>query len=461
MITKDIYDKIESLRIESTERQKNISYVKPLLGNSIFIIVIILFFTIYLYYFRRRIFNDNKLFFLIAIIIFSQVFFAFLIYKEIKVSELLIPTTIASILLTTLFDGGVGLYGTVVTALLMGIYLDISFEIVILAFIAGVSALFAVNKIRSRSQFYRSTVYIALSYLLILSAFALLRSSPFGDVLKDFVYYSIPNAIFSPMISAGFLGIFEKAFGITTNLTLLELSDLNNPLLKELLFKAPGTYNHSIIMGNLAEAAAESIEANSLLARVGAYYHDIGKMEKPIYFVENQMDGRNIHETISPRISSLVLLSHIKNGVELAEKNNLPEVIKDFIAQHHGTTKMAFFYKKARESMDEKFINDSDYQYPGPKPQSKEVGIVMLADSVEAAVRSLQEPTPKKIEETIKQIVLSKFKEGQLDDCELTVRELAKITKSFTNFIMGFYHRRIVYPGQTETEQSIVFSDEK
>ncbi|MFC1725941.1 HD family phosphohydrolase [candidate division KSB1 bacterium] len=460
-IDQDTFDKIQSLRLKNAEYRTRINYALPLLGNSIFIIALFSFFIIYLYYFRLKIFKDNKMFFLSMIILFSQVFFVYLIVNKLNSSYLLIPTTITSILLTTLFDGGVGLYGTVVTSLLMGVYLDISFEIVFLSFIAGVSALYAVNKIRTRSQFYRSTIYIALSYFIILVAFALLRSTPAEDVIKDFTYFSLANAIFSPMISAGFLGIFEKIFGITTNLTLLELSDLNNPLLKELLIKASGTYNHSIIMGNLAEAAAESIKANSLLARVGAYYHDIGKMEKPIYFVENQMDGRNIHETISPRVSSLVLLSHVKIGVELAEKYKLPDIIKDFIAQHHGTTKMAFFFKKAKESLSEKYLNESDYKYPGPTPQSKEIGIVMLADSVEAATRSLEEPTPKKIEDTVRQIVLNKFKEGQLDDCELTVREISKITLSFTKLITGFYHRRIVYPGQEETDKRVIFSDEK
>jgi len=462
LIDKDIYDMIQSLRNKTSERYTNLDYALPLVGNSVLIMILLSFFIFYLYAFRKKIFYDNKLMFLIAIIILSQVFFAYLIKEKFDYSQLLIPTTIASILLTALFDGGVGFYGTVIISMILGIYLNISFEFTLLSFIAGVTAVYAVRKIKSRSQFYWSTVYIALGYFFTLTSFALIRSTPLRETIIDFISYSLPNALIAPMISAGFLAIFEKMFGITTDLTLLELSNLNNPLLKELLFKAPGTYNHSIMMGNLAESAAESIGANSLLARVGAYYHDIGKMDKASYFVENQMTQMNIHETLSPRISSLVLLSHTKKGVELAEKYKLPEVIKDFIEQHHGTSKMAFFYEKAKDNIDdEKYINESDYRYPGPKPQSKEAGIVMLADSIEAATRSIQEPTPKKIGDTIRQIVLNKLKEGQLDDCELTVRELSKITESITKLITGFYHRRVAYPGQKETPKNVIYSDEE
>jgi putative nucleotidyltransferase with HDIG domain len=232
--------------------------------------------------------------------------------------------------------------------------------------------------------------------------------------------------------------------GITTDITLLELSDLNRPLLKRLMLEAPGTYHHSMIVGQLAEAASEATGANALLARVGAYYHDIGKLAKPQYFGENEPPGKSRHEKLTPTMSCLILGSHVKDGLDLAREEKLPKVILSFIKEHHGNTLMAFFYHKALE-MDPS-IQEQDYRYPGPPPRSRETAIVMLADASEAASRSLAEPTPSRIRGLVKRIIDSRANEGQLDHCPLTLREVALIKESFVKVLAAVFHGRVPYP---------------
>jgi putative nucleotidyltransferase with HDIG domain len=250
------------------------------------------------------------------------------------------------------------------------------------------------------------------------------------------------------------LGVFERLFDITTDVTLLELSDLNHPLLKDLSVKAPGTFHHSIIVGNLSESAAITIGANSLLARVGSYYHDIGKMEKPEYFVENQKNKYNKHESLAPNMSAIILSSHVKNGLELAEKYKIPKLIRDFIPEHHGKNLMSYFYSKAKEEGDPKDLNESDYRYPGPSPKSKETAIVMLADTVEAATRTLSNPSAGRLRKQVEELVEQRFLEGELDDSDLTMRDLKGIIDGFMSVLLGIFHQRIEYPKAEENKKS-------
>jgi hypothetical protein len=260
------------------------------------------------------------------------------------------------------------------------------------------------------------------------------------------------NAIVSPVLTYGLLFFFERVFKVTTDLTLAELSDLNNSLLIELSEQAPGTFHHSVTIGNLAEAAAEAIGANSILARVGGYYHDIGKLLKPEYFVENQVGPHGRHNRLKPRMSALIISSHVREGIELGRKRGLPEVVLNFIPQHHGTTRISFFYDKALKQAAKKPpkdpIHEEDYLYPGPKPQTKEAGIVMLADSVEASTRTYPNLTPQKLEAAIDNMIKHRFMEGQLDECELTLRDLTKIKEAFLKILIGIHHHRIQYPEQ-------------
>jgi putative nucleotidyltransferase with HDIG domain len=246
----------------------------------------------------------------------------------------------------------------------------------------------------------------------------------------------------------GMAPIIESLFGYTTDIKLLELANLDHPLLKDLILQAPGTYHHSIIVGSLVEAGAKSIAANPLLARVSAYYHDIGKLKKPLYFIENAGGMENKHDHLTPTMSSLILTSHVKDGVELAHENRLGERIVHIIQQHHGTSLISYFYQKAKEKENPEMdsIDEKDFRYPGPKPQTKEAGIVMLADAVEAASRTLSEPTPSRIKGLVQRIVNNIFLDGQMEECELTLKDLQKIEESFSRILTAYFHQRIDYP---------------
>jgi hypothetical protein len=241
------------------------------------------------------------------------------------------------------------------------------------------------------------------------------------------------------------------SFGFTTDIKLLELGNLDQPLLRELMVQAPGTYHHSVIISNMVEATAKAVNANPLLAKVSAYYHDMGKMKKPLYFIENQIWGENRHEKLAPSMSSLILISHTKDGVDLAKRNKLGREITDIIQQHHGTSLITFFYQKAKERLVAKGrksaeVEEENFRYPGPKPQTKEAGLVMLADMVEAASRSLVDPTPSRIKGMVQKIMNKAFSDGQLGECELTLKDLNEIAKSFNKTLSGIFHQRIEYP---------------
>jgi putative nucleotidyltransferase with HDIG domain len=259
--------------------------------------------------------------------------------------------------------------------------------------------------------------------------------------------YTFVGSIISAILAIGFLPILENVFNIVTAMKLLELSNPNQKLLKRLLVEAPGTYHHSIMVANLAEVAAEEVGGNQVLARVASYYHDIGKIRRPYFFKENQLGRDNPHDKMTPNLSALVVILHVKDGLELAEEYNLPKEIKDVIAEHHGTTLAKYFYITMKNSSkNPEDIKKENFKYPGPIPRTKESAIIMLADSVEAAVRSIQEPTKGKIEEMVNNIISSKLNEGQLDNCDLTFMDLNKIRLAFLSTLNGIYHKRIEYP---------------
>lgn len=260
--------------------------------------------------------------------------------------------------------------------------------------------------------------------------------------------------VLSAVIASGLTPLIESVFGFNTNFKMLELGNLDRPILRELMLSAPGTYHHSVIVGAMVEAAAEVIGANPHLAKVGAYYHDIGKLKTPHYFVENQAE-ENRHDTLAPSMSALILIGHVREGVELARNHRLPKGLVEIIEQHHGTSLISYFYHKANEQRQEgqPEVNQGDYRYPGPRPQSKEAGLVMLADICEAATRSLSEPTPVKINNMVRQLINKVFSDGQLDDCYLRTREIAMISDSFTTILTGIYHRRVAYPGVSQPKE--------
>jgi hypothetical protein len=367
----------------------------------------------------------------------------------------LIPVVFVAMLATLLFDDHVGAALTgafvFVVALVEGLPLPLLFTIGV----AGAAAVYGVAGLRDRKRFWQSLLYVAGAYVVSIGATDLLHMVPGRETLEE-IGFGLLGAFASAGLAMISLPVFESIFHVTTNVTLLELSDLNRPLLKGLSLLAPGTYHHSIMVGNLAEAAAERIGANSLLARVGSYYHDIGKTSKPDYFVENQIGGENKHDRISPRLSALVLIAHVREGLEMARRENLPVEILDAIREHHGTTLMAFFYEKAKQQSPDVPVPEEEFRYPGPRPRTKESGIIMLSDVAEAATRALVDPTPGRIRQRILEVTNAKFMEGQLDDCDLSFRELRLIQESFVPILTSALHSRIRYPDEVKREEGKV-----
>jgi len=446
-ITRLHHDKLLSLAHHKRTRLFHsdlVQFLLPPLGRLFFVAFPILFFGMFLYYFRMNIFLSNSALILFSILMIGVVIVLEIVMSQRMLSGYLVPITIASMLVTIAFDLETGLFLTFATAMLMGILSGFKMDIAFVAIVAGTVAAFAVRKVRHRHEFYRAIFYLAIIYFGVVYIIESLKLTPAPDLWRH-VGFAVINGFLSPILTIGLLPLFETTFRLTTDITLLELSDLNRPLLKRLAMEAPGTYHHSIMIGTLAEEAAKSINANSLLARVGSYYHDIGKMLKPEYFVENQAGGRNRHENLAPSMSALILEAHVREGKELAEKNGLPDCIIEFITGHHGTTVMSYFYEKAKEQDGEK-VDVNEFRYPGPKPRSREVAIVMLADSVEAASRTLDDPKPSRIKSLVHRIISAKFESGELDDCDITMRELHLIEDAFVRVLTGIFHRRVAYP---------------
>ena len=410
----------------------------------------------YLFYFRKDIFNNNLKMALVSSLMILVCFFAFMSMR-LKVNspiEFLIFISVASILLTIIFDSRLAFYVIVVTTYLVAAIRGGDYTIAFISFCGSVLAIYSVRDIKQRSQIFRSFFFILGGYLVAVLAIGLDRSEGISKIAVNVAYIGV-NAIMSPVIAYGLLIFYERVFKITTDLTLLELADFNQPLLRELSAKAPGTFHHSIVMGNLAEEAAASIGANRILARVGCYYHDIGKIAKPEFFVENQLERINKHENMNPNLSARVIINHVKEGIEFARKNKLPQEVIDFIPMHHGTTLVSFFFNKAKTSAipDREDVLDYIFRYPGPKPQTKETAIAMLADTVEASTKAIEDPTPKKLEDKIDETIKKRFIEGELDECELTLRDLTRIKKSFLKILVGIYHQRIKYPEEKKQNE--------
>ncbi len=461
-ITKEAKLKIDSYKAAKGEQIGEEGTVLQMLGKFLHISFFIVLLTIYLYLFRKKIYYDNQKIILLSINIVFISFIAFLI-NQISVKapiQFLIFIPAASMLLTIIFDSRVGFYSTVVLALITGALRGNDYTFTAMNLFAGALSVYTVRDIKNRSQIFRSFLFILVGYLVGVLAFGLERFASLETILVESAFAG-SNALISPVLTYGLLIFFERFFKITTDLTLLELSNFDRPLLKELARKAPGTFNHSMTMGTLAETAAETIGANPLLARVGAYYHDIGKTITPQNFVENQLNNQNIHENLSPEESVSLIIRHVNEGIGLAMENNLPREIVDFIPMHHGTTTISYFYEKAKKLYGEEKVKIEDYKYPGPKPNTKETAIIMLADGCESAVRSIDEPDPVKVENLIDKIIKSRIDDGQLDEAPITFSDINKIKEAFISILLGQHHRRIRYPKQDEMEKGVDTGEEK
>lgn len=447
--TKMKLDSYKKVRLERIGVQ---DMILQQIGKLFTLLILLIVLTLFLYYIRPDVYKDNYKLIIISSLILFEGFFA---YFSLKVNipapvELLIFVPVASILLTIIFDSRLAFYTVTVICFIVAAIRGGDYPIAFVSFCGSVLAIFSERDIKNRSQIFRSFFFILIGYTFSILAINLIRIEDTQKLWMKLLFGGI-NAIMSPVIAYGLLIFYERVFKITTDLTLLELSDFNHPLMKELSSKAPGTFHHSIIMGNLSEAAAESIGANQILARVGCYYHDIGKLSKPQYFIENQLDQNNKHNELNPSMSTKIIISHVKDGIEMAKKYKLPEKIINFIPMHHGTTLVSYFYDKAKNASKEEII-DYMYRYPGPKPQTKETGIVMLADAIEASTRTIEDPSPQKLEQKIRDVIKNRFMEGELDECDLTLKDLTKIKESFLKILIGIHHHRIKYPDKNQLE---------
>jgi putative nucleotidyltransferase with HDIG domain len=446
-VTEEIKRKLSSLEREMDKKFGPRILQKRVTGETLYTALGLVFLFLYLYFLRPAIWWSDRDMSLVALILgFIVVLFG--VGVRVSWPLYVVPVALASVLLTILFDSQVGLFATLILAFTGGQMLGLDLEYTLATFFAGSFGIFSVRDIKNRGQFVVSGGLVFLGYLLVLGATWFYLDVPLRRFGRDLVFAGIGSVI--TITASFFLWALEKAFDITTDLTLLELSDTNRPLLKELSLRAPGSFNHTLQVANLAEAAADRVGAHALLTRVGALYHDIGKMLKPEYFVENQRADSNPHDRLKPRMSALIIASHVKEGLEMGKEHNLPERVLKFIPMHHGTARIEYFYQEAVGLADdgEASVPESEFRYPGPKPDSRESGILMLADSVEAASRSLDDPTPHHLENLINLIFREQIDDGQLDNTDLTFRDLSRIKDTFLKMLLGIYHVRVKYPDQ-------------
>ncbi|MEX2573348.1 MAG: HDIG domain-containing metalloprotein [Balneolaceae bacterium] len=459
IVTEETANMLESLAEVRADTASEVERWLRFGGEFIVLIVTTLFFLFYLYLYRKKIFENSAMFLLVFLVLGIVVLTSGIVYGFEQISPYIVPVAIAPLILTIIFDSRVGLLATITLATITAIFHDNNFEYLIATIMACSFGVFSVRDINKRTQFFVTTPFVVLiGYVLIVSGFTLTRYGGMEQYVDQMMFIVI-NSVFI-LFTYPLILFFEKTFDITTDFTLLELADTNLPLLKDLMNHAPGTFHHSLQVANLAESAASSIGANALLCRVGGLYHDIGKMNKPSYFIENQ-SGRNEHDNLKPRMSALVIKAHVSDGVKMAEEHDLPETVIEFIRTHHGTSLIRYFYDKAKKSADkEDDIREEDFRYDGPIPQSKETGILLLADGVEAASRAMKDPTYSKLENLINRMVDDHVHEGQLNHCPLTFHQLDIIKKTFLNILLGVYHHRVEYPDEQKEEKKTLSAKE-
>ncbi len=441
-------ERLESLR-RAMAQQGTGSVWRARMGALVYNLLLLVVLGLVLRYFRPSVYESERSLTLIWALLIAVAVAAALIWRAGWPAQL-IPVAFAALLVATLYDG---LLSLVTVFVLVGLVaarpLLAGTAALFPALVGGAAAALSGRMVRRRAHTWPLAAVIAGAYVLAAVSWGLLGRQGTGWILQASVFGSL-NAVVCVLLATGVLPLAESFTRITTDQTLLELVDLNRPLLRRLSLEAPGTYAHSINVANLAEAAAREIGANALLTRVGTYYHDIGKVKKPQFFVENQPRGRNPHDKLKPAMSASIVREHVKEGLVLADEARLPEAVKAFISEHHGTQRIGFFWEQAKEMSPEAEIDPDEFRYPGPKPQSKETAIVLLADSVESAARVLPDPTPDGIAELVDRIVGFKMSERQLDETPLTLREIHLIKQQFMKVLNGMYHSRLDYPLPTQ-----------
>jgi putative nucleotidyltransferase with HDIG domain len=448
VVDDETFQKLKSFRETYEVQTKTIGDSKLVfLGQTILVGFIVSLLMVFLNMFRKDIFADNRQLSLILLVI---TFMLMTLTWAIKIdlpSLYYIPFCIVPIIIRILFDTRLALYLHLLVILIAGFFVPNSFEFVVFQTTAGMVAIYSIRNLVKREQLLLSAIFILSAYFICFVGVALLREGSFAGIewmnFSPFIVSVLLSLVAYPVIYA-----FERVFGITSDVALIELTNTNNKLLRELAFKAPGTFQHSLQVANLAEAAIFKIGGNSLLVRAGALYHDIGKIENPQYFIENNT-GASPHDKLPYEQSAQIIIKHVHKGLELARKYQLPESVVDFIKTHHGNTRVDYFYQSFLKNSPEKFVDENIFRYPGPIPFSKETGVLMLADSVEAASRSLKNPDAQHINDLVERIIDYKLEQKQLDNCDLTLKDLETIKLIFKTMLMSIYHVRIDYPQMT------------
>lgn len=419
--------------------QIGITY-KTIIGIFILLFLVFIFVIFYFSNYRKKYIFDSSTIILISFITIVS-FLIFQIFNS-SLSPLAFPISAFVVLLALLVSRRVSLVYVFVMYILISSVKGFSSVLPIFLISGALVSVIDIKKIRNRSNFIIIGVKVSVIMIVVNAMFLILDCIKIDNIEMN-IWYSMLNGFVSVLVILAFLPLLETLFSKTTNIKLVELADFNNPILKKLMEEAPGTYHHSLMTASIAEQAADAIGENSLLARVCAYYHDIGKLKNPEYFIENQNRGENPHDELSPSMSGLVLISHVKDGVALAKQYKLDKIIVDAINQHHGTSLIQYFYFKAIEQ--NKDIDDRDFRYPGEKPKTKISAILMIADSIEAISRTLKDTTAGKLKEVVEKVINNKFTDGQFSDCPITLEDLVKIADSMTTTLCGIYHARIEY----------------
>ncbi|MBB5620304.1 hypothetical protein HDE69_001353 [Pedobacter cryoconitis] len=445
VIDDEVYQKLQSFKETYEAQTKTIGDSKLVyLGQILLVGFILSLLMVFLSMFRKDIFSDNRQLSLLLLII-TMLLLALTWSIKLNLPSLYyIPFCIVPIIIRILFDTRLALYLHLLVILIAGFFVPNSFEFVFYQVTAGMVAIYSIRNLIKREQLLLSALFILTAYFICFVGIALLRDGSFQEIewinFVPFIISVLLSLLAYPLIYA-----FERVFGITSDVALIELTNTNNKLLRELAFKAPGTFQHSLQVANLAEAAIFKIGGNSLLVRAGALYHDIGKIENPQYFIENQNTTLSPHDKLPYEQSAQIIIKHVHKGIEITRRHQLPESVIDFIRTHHGNTRVDYFYQSFLKNSPEKFVDENIFRYPGPIPFSKETGVLMLADSVEAASRSIKNPNAQNINDLVERIINYKLEQNQLDNCDLTLKDIETIKLIFKTMLMSIYHVRIDY----------------
>lgn len=447
------YKILNSLKIATEQLdlpERNSNWIVA--GKILLIVGLLLLFFLYLRLFRPRIFNSNRDILFIMLMVVSMVGLTSLTVHFTQLSIYIVPFALLPIIVRTFFDSRTALFAHIITILITSFMAPQPFEFLLLQITAGMTVVSSLKEMTQRSQFVRTAILVFVSYSIIYISFALIHDASLDKIdWWTFAIFAVNSLL--QMIAYALIFIFEKTFGFLSNMTLVELSNVNNKLLMEFSGKAPGTFQHALQVSNLAAAAAARINANTLLARTGALYHDIGKMVNPLYFTENQTSGINPLNDLTPEEAAQIIIAHVANGVKIADKNKLPDRIKAFILTHHAENKTGYFYNMVKNSRPDADIDEAKFTYPGPKPGSKETTIVMMADAVEAASRSLKKYDDKSIDELVDRIIDGQITNGSFQNSPIAFRDVEQIKNVFKDKLKSIYHSRVSYPELTNSKK--------